>query len=369
MFLSSGCGSVTYSTPPGSSLIIETQPLSQTVPITQTATFTVGATGTAPLTYQWSENGTPIPGATGLSYTTPAVELGPNDDTSIGSFQVTVSDASSSVMSDLVTLTAGPRSPKAGDLRYLLFQQVDIPGLGDDGSELFAWSDGYGQGGGNFSANSAVGSPLSLGAGPAWHANVDYLPPPITGLSIYYTNGTGYSSFASDMQSIVDPNVVIDSLDFEPAAGSYAVAYVETTQSGGFDYRLDPLIPSGIGQQAGIQAQAALDGTQSRVITAVSFDAAGNANLISYGWTGDTTTVYEATTTIVPSNDVCTAASTMANAGYIISAFGGNDADGYMLIGMRVQGDTLPRLTAGNSIPPYGTEVVWIENGCSVFEQ
>jgi hypothetical protein len=363
-----GCGATTYSTPPDTPLIIETQPISQIVPITQTATFTVGATGSAPLTYQWSENGTEIAGATNSSYTTPAVELGPNGDTSIGSFQVKVSDASSSLTSNLVTLTAGPRSPKAGDLRYLLFQQVDIPGLLNQAKGV-NFSVGYGQPGGGFSASNAVGRPLSLGSGPDWEAYVNYLPPPMTGLNMYYTNGHGYSAFTSDMQSIVAPNVVVDSLDLEPAAGAYAVAYVETTQPGGFDYRLDPVVSAGINQPSGIQAQATLDGKQSRVITAVSFDASGDADLISYGWTGDTATVYQDQTNIVSANDVCSTAATMASEGYIISAFGGNPADGFVLIGMRVQGDTLPRLAEGSSSPPYGTQVAWINNGCSVFEQ
>ena len=51
---------------------ITTQPASQTIVTGQTATFSVVATGTAPLTYQWSMNGTPIGGATSSSYTTPA---------------------------------------------------------------------------------------------------------------------------------------------------------------------------------------------------------------------------------------------------------------------------------------------------------
>ena len=48
---------------------ITTQVQSQTVVVGATATFTVAATGTGPITYQWFENGTAIPGATGLTYT------------------------------------------------------------------------------------------------------------------------------------------------------------------------------------------------------------------------------------------------------------------------------------------------------------
>ena len=51
---------------------VTTQPASQTITAGQTATFSVTATGTAPLSYQWSLNGTAISGATSSSYTTPA---------------------------------------------------------------------------------------------------------------------------------------------------------------------------------------------------------------------------------------------------------------------------------------------------------
>src|SRR5271168_5514763 len=61
-------GSTTGDTTP----TITTQPQSQSVMVGSTATFSVVATGTAPLSYQWSENGTAIGGATNSSYTTPA---------------------------------------------------------------------------------------------------------------------------------------------------------------------------------------------------------------------------------------------------------------------------------------------------------
>jgi hypothetical protein len=150
-----GSGS-TSSVPVG----IEIQPLSQIIPIGESATFAVTAYGSAPLSYQWSENGTKIAGATGPSYTTAPVELGNGGSTSIGTFQVTVSNASSSIASNSVTLTAGARSPKAGDLRYLLNEQIDLPGLmtkyGVGGGILWA-TEGY--------ITDTVGTPLTLGQG------------------------------------------------------------------------------------------------------------------------------------------------------------------------------------------------------------
>ena len=59
--------------PPPEAATITTQPSNQSVPVGQAATFTVVATGTVPITYQWSETGSTIAGATGASYTTPGV--------------------------------------------------------------------------------------------------------------------------------------------------------------------------------------------------------------------------------------------------------------------------------------------------------
>jgi hypothetical protein len=360
--------------PSNQAVAITVQPLSQTVPIGNTATFTVTATGTGPLTYQWSENGAEISGATGSSYTTPTVALGADGSTSIGSFQVIVTNSVNSVASKSATLTAGPRSPKAGDVRYLLFQEVDVSGLGQNGGLITLISADPDVGATGASGTNAVGSPLELGSSYAcgsgeciWGVGFLSLPPPMTGLSMYYQSGE-YSNFTSDLQGYAAPNVVFTSLDLEPAENAYAVSWVQTAHPGGFDYRIDPLIPPGADQPAQIQAQAVLDGTESRVTTSVSFDASGNAMLISYGWTGDTSTVYEDQTYFVApgsgvSANVQAAATTLANNGYAISAFGGNDTDGYILIGMRVKGDSLPRPinpaspTFGQE-PPYATPVV-----------
>jgi hypothetical protein len=61
----------------------------------------VVATGTAPLSYQWSENGSNINGATSASYTTPATAASDNGAT----FIVTVTNNAGSIASNPATLT------------------------------------------------------------------------------------------------------------------------------------------------------------------------------------------------------------------------------------------------------------------------
>ena len=80
---------------------ITTQPTSQTVSLGQTASFSVTASGTAPLSYQWSKDGTAISGATSSSYTTPAATASDNG----ALFTVVVSNSAGSVASSAATLT------------------------------------------------------------------------------------------------------------------------------------------------------------------------------------------------------------------------------------------------------------------------
>ncbi len=371
-----GCGgNAGPGSAPGQSITITVQPVGQTVPIGDTATFSVSAIGTGPLRYQWSENGAAIPGATASSYTTSPVALAADGSTTVGTFQVTVSNAAGSVVSTTATLWAGARAPKPGDLRYLLSQQISAPGLfsGDVNAGTTSYSAGNSI---EDKVSPAIGTPLSLGSNAAcadgtcaWTAIASQLPKPLTGFAMYYYSRQ-YSTFATDVQQFITPNTVIKSLDFEPGPGFYALSAVQTSQPGGFDYRMEVVPPSQV------QANAVADGQASRIITALTFDASGNADMISYGWTGDTTTVYEAQTAYVPPGpNVCegviAAAINLANQGYFISAFGGNDTNGYVLVGMRVKGDSLPRPveweTKTNRVPasfslspPYFTTVLFM---------
>ncbi|PYT94320.1 MAG: hypothetical protein DMG36_05070, partial [Acidobacteria bacterium] len=83
---------------------ITTQPANQTVTTGQTATFSVVASGTAPLSYQWQRNGTPITSATAATYTTPVTTIA-----DIGEqFTVVISNSAGSVTSSAASLTVTP---------------------------------------------------------------------------------------------------------------------------------------------------------------------------------------------------------------------------------------------------------------------
>ncbi len=83
---------------------ITTQPTNQTVTAGQTVTFTVVAAGTAPLSYQWQNNGVSIAGATAASYTSPATTTADSGST----FTVAVSNTAGTVTSAAATLTVNP---------------------------------------------------------------------------------------------------------------------------------------------------------------------------------------------------------------------------------------------------------------------
>ncbi len=82
---------------------ISAHPSNQSVAVGGTATFSVGATGTSPLSYQWQKNNSDIGGATGASYTTPAVVAGDNGAT----FRCVVTNPYGAATSNSATLTVG----------------------------------------------------------------------------------------------------------------------------------------------------------------------------------------------------------------------------------------------------------------------
>jgi hypothetical protein len=106
---------------------ITTQPASQTVIAGKTASFTVAASGTAPLTYQWSKNGTAIGGATAATYATPAETAADNNAT----FTVAVSNTAGNATSNAATLTVSASSLLLNSSAASLdFGSVTMPNTG-----------------------------------------------------------------------------------------------------------------------------------------------------------------------------------------------------------------------------------------------
>ncbi len=103
---------------------ITSQPASQSVTAGQAATFSVTASGTAPLSYQWSKNGTPISGANSSSYTTPPTSSSDNG----AQFVVVVSNTAGSATSNPATLTVTTPLPTVSSLT--LNPSTVVGGLG-----------------------------------------------------------------------------------------------------------------------------------------------------------------------------------------------------------------------------------------------
>ncbi len=113
-----GTSSAPASSPPpaSSAPVITIEPSNQSISVGQTATFTVSATGTAPVSYQWRKNSSPIAGATASSYTTAAASLADSGS----SFAVLVTDAGGSTTSRSasLTVTSGPAPAGIDVLTY-----------------------------------------------------------------------------------------------------------------------------------------------------------------------------------------------------------------------------------------------------------
>jgi hypothetical protein len=353
--------------PPG----ITTQPTNQIVVVGQTATFTAGASGTPPLNYQWSKSGAAISGATSTSYTTPPAALGDDGAT----FAVTVTNAINSATSMAATLKVLPAPPpQAGDLR---FQQVDAPSTvngytpGGLHTNLF---DGLSE-----TFFNAVGTPLSVGddCGPSsgspfacsWVFDESGLPANVSGLNVgYHTNSP--ANLDSDVGDIDSGHAVITSIDMHPEDDIYAISFIEAVQSTGFTLTRGTVAPGNL------QAVATQEGALSHVITAVSFNA-GNVTYFSYAWQSDPVTIYEAQVAMATFATLGTTATNLGQAGYIITALGGNGTNGFVLVGTRVKGNTAARPvligTAGSQeqhqIFDQGYAVVGyiVQNGAGVF--
>ena len=333
-----GCGSGGTT----QSLTITLQPASQSIPMGLTASFSIGTSGSGPLTYQWSKDGAPIDGATSSTYSTPALQFA---DTG-SAYSVTIKNSVSTVTSNPATLTVTARAPQAGDLR---FQQVDaastVNGYGYApalSTVLFIAPPGGG-GGLAYTFDNAIGSPIYASNNCGASQFIPLASVGSAGLETGYM--TDYdSNFQADLNGLRpyimnSPNTVITSMNFLSCANWFALSWVQTAQPGGFDMAQHTVAPSNF------QAAATQEGENSRVITAVSYNA-GQIFYLSYGWQGDTATAYDVQVENATIQTAAAVASNLASQGYILTAIGGEgntDGSGILLVGTRVHGDTLPR--------------------------
>ncbi len=334
-----GCGGGTRITTPvsrtpgPSSASITEQPVSQAIRLGDAATFSVKISGTNSVSYQWSKNGSPIAGAVASSYTTPPTVAADNDS----NFAVNITDGLGLAIQS-ATARLLLNAPKAGDLR---FQQIDAPST-MDGYTNVASSNIIG---GLVDTWNGYGSPLRLFAvgacGPntipvncSWFFFAFSSPGP--GLVTTYQSNV-LSSFQSDLNAL-PTNAVITSLDFEPANGAYGMSWIKSDPTQNFTP-----VTTGTAAAADFPVVASQEGALSHVITGVTFNG-GVVDYVSFGWQSDPSTQYEAqVATAATLDDVPVQAALLAQNAYLVTAIGGDATDGYILVGTRVQGDTMPR--------------------------
>jgi hypothetical protein len=100
---STSLGAVLTVTPADVAPIFEYEPSPTSVTVGGTATLIVGVVGPPPITYQWSDGGTAIPGATSTSLT-----FAPATSAETGTYSVVMTNPAGSVTSSTAALTVDP---------------------------------------------------------------------------------------------------------------------------------------------------------------------------------------------------------------------------------------------------------------------
>lgn len=107
----------------GSSAVpsITTQPAGQSVSAGASVTFSVTVAGSGSVTYQWSKDGTAIPGATGSSLTLSNVQ-----SSNAGNYTVVITNANGSVTSSVAALSVGTTTPDTTSAPTFEMQPVGV---------------------------------------------------------------------------------------------------------------------------------------------------------------------------------------------------------------------------------------------------
>lgn len=345
MALLPGCSGGGADTPTPRPPVIASQTGSRTVSPGTDLVFEVDAQGDLPLSYQWTWNGHPIPGATLSSYRMgPAVS---SDDGSV--YAVTVRNPAGTLASAPMALAVegAPRAPLAGDLR---FKDVDaFPRIftwADWGEIIVSgvimsqdWHQSYG------TALCLQDYDLSQPHSNAWSFATFGLP---EGFAKREYVGTGGNLADLDGHLAgLDGKVVVTSLDIDRQTSVYGVTYASTEAPLAFP------VQRGVVDASLLQDVATEAGGQGRVLTAVSWLDGQAVYYLAYGLDAESGVVYETKVASANLDTLETVARRLSDAGYLITAAGGNRADGYLLVGTRRKGDATPRPVAVVSSLPW----------------
>jgi hypothetical protein len=167
-------GEIPWANPPS----ITVQPVSQTVLQGTAASFSVVATGTAPLTYQWSLNGTSIAGANQSIYSIADVEAA-----NLGIYTVTVTNVAGAVTSSNAILDIPIQFTISFTNQYVNLTNAPLSLAIQSGVPYYyaVLLDNTNFGGASWTAYTSSNITASLGANQGWHTVWVGLCGPIAG--------------------------------------------------------------------------------------------------------------------------------------------------------------------------------------------
>ena len=237
---------------------------------------------------------------------------------------------------------------------------------------------------GSVQIHAGLGTPLEITpcAPPAalpscyWLFGLSDAPDGMSMNTVYYSTEESLPGLESDLSDLQrwaftpfpssgqDYNSVITSLMIDEPSRVYATSGLQSSQMREYDLAWGSIAPNAL------PASASQAGARSRVITAVAFKG-GRVLYLSYGWTRAATAQYEAKVIPTKFSEVAIDAAKLAGEGYIITAVGGNDSDGFLLVGTRVSGQTAPRLLeiatdSAASVPGNSPEAQLARSGYAI---
>ena len=237
---------------------------------------------------------------------------------------------------------------------------------------------------GSVQIHAGLGTPLEITpcAPPAslpscyWLFGLSDAPDGMTMNTVYYSTEESLSRLESDLSDLQrwaftpfassgqDYNSVITSLMIDEPSRVYATSGWQSSDMREYDLAWGSVAANAL------QAAASQAGTRGRVVTAVAFKA-GRVLYLSYGWTRATSAGYEAKVVPTTFDELTMNAAKLAGDGYTITAVGGNDSDGFLLVGTRTSGQTAPRrleiaTDSAASVPGNSPEAQLARNGYAI---